>query len=131
MSDRLRHDRCASQRHVRPIREWDDALDLCCGRACRRTRSPASDGAGKTTLRWAAQGDALTYDPHAQNESPTNAANNQVYDTLVSRDTEMAREPALATSWENVEPTVWEFKLREGVKFHEGQDFSADDVVFS
>ncbi|WGF86444.1 ABC transporter substrate-binding protein [Marinivivus vitaminiproducens] len=85
----------------------------------------------KTTLRWASQGDALTYDPHAQNESPTNAANNQVYETLVSRNAAMEREPALATSWENVEPTIWEFKLREGVTFHEGQDFTADDVVFS
>ncbi|WGF86445.1 ABC transporter substrate-binding protein [Marinivivus vitaminiproducens] len=85
----------------------------------------------KTSLRWASQGDALTYDPHGQNESPTNGANGQVYEPLIGRAPDLTKEPALAVSWELVEPTVWEFKLREGVKFHEGQDFTADDVVYS
>ncbi len=85
----------------------------------------------KNTLRWASQGDALTFDPHAQNEGPTNAANAQVYESLILRKPNMEKEPGLALSWKLVNPTTWEFKLRKGVKFHDGADFNADDVVFS
>lgn len=82
-------------------------------------------------LRWASQGDALTLDPHAQNEGPTSTMISQMYDSLILRDAELKKIPGLATSWSAVEPSVWEFKLREGVTFHEGQPFTADDVVFS
>lgn len=88
-------------------------------------------GASAKTLNWASQGDALTMDPHAQNEGPTSTMNSQVYDSLILRDSKLAKIPGLAVSWKPVEPSVWEFKLREGVKFHEGQPFNADDVVFS
>lgn len=83
------------------------------------------------TLRWASQGDILTLDPHAQNEGMTIAASSYVYEPLVEYDQEFNIVPVLATEWENVEPTVWRFKLRDGVKFHDGADFTADDVVFS
>ncbi|GGF00279.1 ABC transporter substrate-binding protein [Stappia taiwanensis] len=56
------------------------------------------------------------------------------FDTLIDRDhgkLELEWVPALATSWKLVEPKVMEFKLREGVKFHNGADMTADDVVFS
>ena len=82
-------------------------------------------------LRWASQGDALTLDPHAQNEGPTSTMISQMYDSLILRDAELKKIPGLAVSWSAVEPSVWEFKLREGVTFHEGQPFTADDVVFS
>ncbi len=84
------------------------------------------------TLRWSSAGDSLTMDPHAQNEGPTHVLSHQVYDTLVFRDQEMQLVPRLATEWRLTEdPTVWEFKLRQGVKFHDGSPFNADDVVFS
>lgn len=83
------------------------------------------------TLRWASQGDILTLDPHAQNEGLTIAASSYVYEPLVQYDQEFSLVPALATEWEQLKPTVWRFKLREGVKFHDGTDFTADDVVFS
>jgi len=82
-------------------------------------------------LSWASQGDALTLDPHAQNEGPTSTMISQMYDSLILRDSNLAKIPGLATSWTPVEPSVWEFKLREGVTFHGGQPFTADDVVFS
>ncbi|MEC7670759.1 MAG: ABC transporter substrate-binding protein, partial [Pseudomonadota bacterium] len=85
------------------------------------------------TLRWARSGDALTLDPHSQNEGPTHTIRHQMYEPLVIRDVTGAFEPALATEWapKADDPTVWVFKLREGVKFHGGEDFTAEDVVFS
>jgi peptide/nickel transport system substrate-binding protein len=83
------------------------------------------------TLRWTSQGDALTLDPHSQNEGPTIAMNGNIYERLVNREPDLSLVPELAVSWEAVEPAKWEFKLREGVKFHGGEDFTASDVVFS
>jgi peptide/nickel transport system substrate-binding protein len=85
------------------------------------------------TLRWARSGDALTLDPHSQNEGPTHTVRHQMYEPLMIRDTTGAFEPALATEWGPTadDPNVWVFKLREGVKYHGGEDFTAEDVVFS
>lgn len=84
------------------------------------------------TLRWARAGDSLTLDPHAQNEGPTHTLAHQMYEPLLQRDMSGAVIPALATDWAPTEdPTVWRFNLRQGVKFHDGADFTADDVVFS
>ncbi len=85
----------------------------------------------ENVLRWTSAGDALTLDPHAQNEGPTIALNGQIYERLVNRDAALKLVPELAESWAAIEPTKWEFKLRKGVKFHGGEDFTADDVVFS
>jgi len=82
-------------------------------------------------LRVASRGDALTLDPYAQAEGPTFNLLNQMYDTLVAFDVDLQLAPVLATSWQVVEPTQWRFYLREGVVFHDGTPFTADDVVFS
>ncbi len=89
--------------------------------------------AGAETLRWARAGDSLTLDPHSQNEGPTHALSQQIYEPLISPDMEAKPIPALATEWgvKDGDPNVWVFKLREGVKFHDGADFTAEDVVFS
>ena len=83
------------------------------------------------TLRWAGRGDMQTTDPHSQNENLTNNINQLVYEFLVVRDKTLGIKPALAESWTQVNPTTWRFKLRPGVKFHDGTPFTADDVVFS
>jgi peptide/nickel transport system substrate-binding protein len=84
------------------------------------------------SVKWARSGDSLTLDPHAQNEGPTHALGHQIYEPLIIRDHTGKALPALAVSWAiTSDPTVWEFKLRRGVKFHDGSDFDADDVVFS
>ncbi len=87
--------------------------------------------ANAKTLRWASQGDIATHDPHAQNESFNNQFNGQIYEQLVVRDKNMKPIPALATEWKQTSPTTWVFKLRKGVKWHDGSNFTADDVVFS
>ena len=91
----------------------------------------AATVADAKTLRWSSQGDYLTADPMAQNELLTNSINGQVYESLVERGKKLEIVPALATSWKQESPTVWVFHLRKGVKFHDGSDFTADDVVFS
>jgi len=83
------------------------------------------------TLRWAGRGDMQTTDPHSQNEGLTNNINSLIYEFLVNRDKQLGLGPALAESWTQVNPTTWRFKLRSGVKFHDGTPFTADDVVFS
>lgn len=83
------------------------------------------------SLRWSSQGDMQTTDPHSQNEVMTNSLNNQVYEALTRRMRDMSIGPALATEWTQVSPTLWRFKLRPGVSFHDGTPFTADDVVFS
>ncbi|WP_457425863.1 ABC transporter substrate-binding protein [Roseateles sp. P5_E7] len=83
------------------------------------------------TLRWAGQGDPQTMDPHSQNETLTNNVNSQVYERLIARDAKLALVPGLATEWKQTGPLTWRFKLRPGVKFHDGTPLTADDVVFS
>jgi peptide/nickel transport system substrate-binding protein len=83
------------------------------------------------TLRWASQGDIATHDPHAQNESFNNQFNGQIYEQLLSRGKDMKLIPCLATEWKQTSPTTWIFKLRQGVTWHDGSKFTADDVVFS
>jgi peptide/nickel transport system substrate-binding protein len=83
------------------------------------------------TFRWASQGDPQTMDPHSQNEGLTNMINGQVYEFLIRRDRQLNFVPALATEWAQTGPLTWRFKLRPGVKFHDGSPFGADDVVFS
>ena len=83
------------------------------------------------TLRWASAGDPQTMDPHSQNESMTNMMNGQVYERLTRRDRQLKIVPGLATEWQQVGPLTWRFKLRQGVKFHDGSPLSADDVVYS
>src|SRR3954469_13820190 len=83
------------------------------------------------TLRWAAQNDILTMDPHSQNHATTHALMQYTYEGLTRYSKDYQIEPCLATSWEKVSETQYRFHLRKGVKFHDGAPFTADDVVFS
>jgi peptide/nickel transport system substrate-binding protein len=89
--------------------------------------SPAS----AQTLRYANQGDLKSLDPYTLRETTTIAHLGNVYEGLVARDKDLKIIPGLAESWETPEPTRWRFHLRKNVKFHNGDPFTADDVVFS
>src|SRR5262245_3143322 len=80
---------------------------------------------------WANDGDSNSMDPYARNETFLLSFNGNMYEPLVRRSPELKLEPALATEWSNPSPNLWRFKLRQGVKFHNGNAFNADDVVFS
>jgi len=83
------------------------------------------------TLRFASGFDPQSLDPHALALQYQTRVVSQIYESLVFRDRKFAMEPGLAVSWQQLEPKRWRFKLRPGVKFHDGAAFTADDVVFS
>ncbi len=98
---------------------------VTCLAACAASASFAAP------LRIASGFDPQTMDPHALALLYQSRIYTQVYDSLLNRDEQFRAEPALALSWQMLNPTAWRFKLRPGVAFHDGTPFSADDVVFS
>ena len=88
-------------------------------------------GALAETIKWGAPRDIVSLDPYSYGDSYTINFLNHIYEGLVRYNRDLKIEPALAVSWEIVSPTTWRFKLREGVKFHNGNDFTAEDVLAS
>jgi peptide/nickel transport system substrate-binding protein len=87
--------------------------------------------ASAVTFRFAFQGDLKSLDPYSLNETFTHGVLGNVFEGLTKRGPNLEIIPGLAERWEVVEPTRWRFYLRKGIKFHNGEDFTADDVVFS
>ena len=91
----------------------------------------AASPASSQVLHYANQGELKSLDPDTLKETTTIAHLAHVYEGLVTRDKDLKVVPALAESWETLTPTHWRFHLRKGVKFHNGDAFTADDVIFS
>ncbi len=68
-------------------------------------------------------------DPHFHNLTPNNSLGRHVFETLIRQDEKQTMLPGLAESWKALSDLEWEVKLRKGVKFHNGQEFTADDVI--
>ena len=83
------------------------------------------------TLTIGVRGGPDSIDPHFTATGTHAEALKHVFDTLVWSGDGLELEPRLAESWKAVNDTTWEFKLRQGVKFHDGSDFTAQDVKFS
>jgi peptide/nickel transport system substrate-binding protein len=83
------------------------------------------------SFTFAFQGDVLSLDPYVRNETFTLGFLGNIYEGLTRRGANLEIEPALAEGWEIVAPDRWRFFLRQGVTFHNGNSFNADDVVFS
>lgn len=73
--------------------------------------------------------DVTSMDPHFHNLTPNNNVGSHIFETLVAKDPRGRLKPALAESWRAVDELTWEFKLRRGVKFHDGTEFTAADVA--
>ncbi len=95
-----------------------------------QAQSQTAQTAG-TTLNIGIGGAVTSIDPHFYNASPNNSLAMHIFDRLVERDARAQPYPGLAESWRVVSDTVWEFKLRPGVKWHDGRDFTAADVAFT
>jgi len=87
--------------------------------------------ASAATFRFGFQGSLNSLDPYTLNETFTLGTLANVYEGLTKRGKNLEIIPGLAESWEVLEPTRWRFHLRKGVKFHNGEDFTTDDVIFS
>ena len=94
-------------RHGSPARSAQEAQDRPVGRALR-------------------DGPALPQ-PHAQQLDDCK----HIFDRLLDQDENQQIKPRLAVSWRTLDDTTWEFKLRPGVKFTDGSDFTANDVIYS
>ncbi|MDJ0946466.1 MAG: ABC transporter substrate-binding protein [Kiloniellales bacterium] len=70
-------------------------------------------------------------DPHYHNLTPNSALAREIFDRLIMPDDKQVLKPGLAVSWKAIDDLTWEFKLREGVTWHDGSPFTADDVVFT
>ena len=90
---------------------------------------PAAAAAQNLTVATGAP--PTSVDPHFYNAAPNFALSMHIFDRLVERDAEVRAYPGLAASWEAIAPTVWEFRLRPGVTWHDGRPFTSEDVAFS
>ena len=91
----------------------------------------AMSAAAAADLKIGLSADVSSLDPHYLNIAPNINLSSHLFDTLVLVDPNGKLVPGLATSWRTVDDTTWEFKLRRGVKFHDGSELTADDVLFS
>ncbi|MCB1509771.1 MAG: ABC transporter substrate-binding protein [Hyphomicrobiaceae bacterium] len=82
-------------------------------------------------LKIALSSEPTSIDPHFHNLTPNNALASHMFEALVMFDEKQNVIPGLAVSWKAVDDLTWEFKLRKGVKWHDGSPFTADDVIFT
>lgn len=85
----------------------------------------------KDTITIAHWEEPTTLDPQAQGKMSCGAVSTQIYDTLVTLDENGQPLPCLAESWEQIDDTTFRFYLREGVKFHNGDTLTAEDVRYT
>ena len=93
--------------------------------------TPQAVAAAADTVVIAQGVDPTTLDPMNHQEAPATVLANNLFDGLIERDPDLNLVPLLAESYQSVSPTTWEFKLRRGIRFHNGEPFDAESVKFS
>ena len=92
----------------------------------------AAAGMGSAqTLNFAYDADPVSLDPHEQLSGGTLQLSHMVFDPLVRWNKDLGFDPRIATEWERIDDTTMLFHIREGVKFHSGNDLTAEDVVYT
>ena len=92
---------------------------------------PTATLAQAGALRIGLSSEPTAMDPHYHQVTPNDAMTSHVFETLVGQDAAMKLIPRLATAWKSVDDTTWEFTLRQGAKFSNGQPFTPQDVIFT
>lgn len=103
------------------------ALAGCMTLAAALVAAPAQ----AQTLKLAVAAAPTSVDPHYHTFSPNESLDDHIFSTLVSMDPKSRPQPELAESWKMIDDNTWEFKLRKGVKFQSGAEFTAQDVVYT
>jgi peptide/nickel transport system substrate-binding protein len=103
-------------------------IALAAAAACALGATPA---AAQRTLTVGTSSAPTGMDPHYHSSNMNNAQLRQVFDLLIDLDSSGRFVPRLAESWRAVDDRTWEFRLRDGVRFHDGTPFTAEDVAFS
>lgn len=97
-----------------------------------KTEAEAKSENKRDSVTIALATDVSSLNPYGQDNNVTNQVMFHIYEPLVTQDRNLSIIPCLADSWEESEDGMtWTFKLHEGVKFHDGSDFTAEDVVAS
>jgi len=105
-----------------------------CGTSENNTGSEGETGTGKVhrdTLTVAISREPKTLIPYGSNDTGTSYITSLIYNKLIDTDVNMNLIPCLATSWEQIDDTHYRFHLREGVKFHNGKELTAEDVLYT
>ncbi len=105
------------------MRNWTTLL----GAVAIAALTAGTASADKLTIGLASEPTSI--DPHFHNLGPNNAMARHLFGRLILQNERQQLEPGLAVSWEPIDDLTWEFKLREGVTFHDGTPFTADDVI--
>src|SRR5690625_4144483 len=92
------------------------------------TEDASGEGSGGGDLVISEASDIVSLDPHGNNDVPSSNVRNNIYESLTYLDGDMEVQPRLATEWEEIDDTTWEFTLKEGVTFHDGTEFNAEVV---
>ncbi|GGC35110.1 ABC transporter substrate-binding protein [Siccirubricoccus deserti] len=115
----------------RPALATASALGLLLAAFASAHAQTANGPAAGATLNIGIGGSVTSLDPHFYNATPNNSLAMHLFDRLVERDERAQPYPGLAESWRVISDTVWEFKLRPGVTWHDGRAFTAEDVAFT
>ncbi|MBE9604083.1 ABC transporter substrate-binding protein [Acetobacteraceae bacterium H6797] len=107
------------------------AATLAAVSALALSAATANAQQNNANLTFAVGAAPTSLDPHFHQLSPNTAVAQMLFSSLVQTDANARVQPGLAESWRAVDANTWEFKLRQGVKFHNGSDFTAEDVAFS
>ena len=114
------------------MRKLQFAVPRSSRRCARRSAAPAAAQKSADTLRLAFRDSVPNIDPYYNNQRTGLVDASPGLDMLVYRDPDTFEiKPLLATEWKPPDPTTIDFTLRQGVKFHDGSPFSADDVVYT
>jgi len=87
--------------------------------------------AGAQELKIGLSAEPSAMDPQFHNLAPNHSMTKHIFDALTDQDDNQRLKPGLAVSWRTIDDTTWEFKLRPGVKFTDGSDFTANDVIYT
>jgi peptide/nickel transport system substrate-binding protein len=107
------------------------ASALVSGLAWSATATPSMAASGESVLTIGMAADPVTLDPNLTRDTTSNMYYGNMFEGLYDLDANGTPQPSLAVSYKVIDDLTWEFKLRPGVKFHDGTDFNADAVKFT